>query len=73
VTYTIEKGIPIGPRSRASATKYPFEKMEVGDSFEVETNSPTGVATGARQWAERHGMVFTTRRTKKGIRIWRRV
>ena len=30
--YTIEKGVPV-PKRKTRANKYPFESMQVGDSF----------------------------------------
>ncbi len=65
----IEKGIPL-PR-RGVAPKYPFAKLEVGDSFFVPgrtTNSFGGIMTAA---AKRTGYGFQSRKTDGGIRVWR--
>ncbi len=34
----IEKNIPFPPSKRAARSKWPFEKMEINDSFAVPTN-----------------------------------
>ena len=51
----IEKGISIPLRK-----KYPFEMMEIGDSFFVEAGSYASIWNTAK-----------SRGFKKGIRVWR--
>jgi hypothetical protein len=70
--YTIEKGIPIPPIKQAST--YPFNTMEVDDSFLVETDREDIVesARSAAQWhAQKYGKKFVTRTVEGGLRIWR--
>lgn len=70
----IEKGVPLPRRDG----KYPFAKMEVGDSFAVEIeneNTPPRVSSYAHIGGKRLGMKFTVRSVvengKKVIRVWR--
>jgi hypothetical protein len=69
----IEKGIPI-PDSRGGGdrNKYPFGKMEVGDSvfFDgVKSNERPIIA--ARAYGRAHGLKFAVRIMDGGARIWR--
>jgi len=61
--FKIEKGIEIPD----GWSKYPFSKMEVGDSFFVKTKS----GKSAYMYSKRHGMRFTVRKEGDGFRIWR--
>lgn len=81
---TVEKGIPLPPSQRSIRKKYPWELMEVGDSFKVEL-SPThqnteslqaSMMSSARQWKELHGKpdyIFRSAKVDDGkaVRIWR--
>jgi hypothetical protein len=69
MSYEIEKGIPI-PRSSEYEAKYPFSKMEVGDSFSVEERRES-VASAARSYGCRVGKKFSIRKEGNGMRIWR--
>ena len=63
--YEIEKGVPI-PDGRAA---YPFEAMEVGDSF-VAANKWVG--RSAWSWGRARGKKFSVRKQPDGtVRIWR--
>lgn len=76
----IDKGVPI-PKPRLGSggrpEKYPWMRMEVGDSFYVAAGGRTldaaqagvsGLAIGA---AKRLGRKYTTRREGAGVRVWR--
>ena len=85
----IESNIPLPPDKRGGAGKtrqpyrsYPFEDMEIGDSFHVPTEPgqtpqqiQLGLAVPAKNWAhygpDRAHIKFTTRQTETGARIWR--
>ena len=57
----IEKGIPIPPKRG----RYPWNNMEVGDSF-------FAIERVAASWASRrHGRRFSMRREGDGWRVWR--
>lgn len=77
--FKIEKGVP-APKRRYGAKageQYPFEKMEVGDSFEVQCENELDAKK--RQLSilghiGRHapqGAKFTTRVTGNTVRCWR--
>ena len=65
----IDKKVPMPP-PHASKQKYPFETMEVGDSFAVPHSVQLGPA--AHAWAKRHpGVKFSVRKVPEGKRCWR--
>ena len=69
-TITIEKGIkPPPPKgaSRHDMVAMALRKMEVGDSF----ISPPTVGYGVHREAKRCGIKCATKKTPKGIRVWR--
>lgn len=67
----IEKGVPL-PTNKS---KYPFAKMEIGDSFVVNETTPSRTSTYAHYAGKRLGMKFTVRTVeeegRKVIRVWR--
>lgn len=68
----IEKDIPIPPVG-GKKVKYPYKKMEVGDSFTVLAYS-SGVVSSCKTWGNRQDPVveFTSRRVNgHELRIWR--
>jgi len=67
----VDKHIPIPSGVwKGRPRKYPFNKMEVGDSFFTK-NPRANVAAAARMHGRRHGVKFASKVTKKGCRIWR--
>lgn len=69
-TYPVDKSVPLPDKSGPSR-KYPFHKMEVGDSFAypaAERNSVSGAAWHA---AKVLGRKFVTRKHGDGYRVWR--
>lgn len=70
----IDKDVPIPMRGswQGLGRKYPFEEMEVGDSFFVTDVSPKSVRTSANGWKKRHpGFDYTSRVIDGGTRVWR--
>jgi len=65
----IVKGVPI-PRIR-----YPWKKMEVGDSFlfpkEISHPQVGSIVAKATKRYSRMGCKYVTRKTDEGIRVWR--
>jgi hypothetical protein len=60
----IDKGVPIPNR-------FPFDQMEVGDSFVITTKRHTA-SVAARRYGDKHNMKFITRQMPDGtIRCWR--
>ena len=78
--YTIEKDIPLQPRKRnkwKNPRKYPFNKMEIGDSFFVENYSRDkmqGVSNAGRNYFRKMGkydqVTVTVRKVDSGFRVW---
>ena len=68
----IEKGVPI-PKSGTNA-KYKWGDMEIGDSIAFATPDAAGslkILAAARIYGKRNNKTFLSRRSPKGIRIWR--
>lgn len=70
--YKIEKGIPIVPQVN-HRPKYPFDQMEIGDSFAFETGKEKTIAAAAGMFAKRNpGYKFSVRVIdNKVARCWR--
>lgn len=66
--FRIEKGVPLPGHTRGS--KYPFSRMEVGDSFTVPT-SMRKVVMVAHNYGHKNGKKFATRTIGEVLRIWR--
>ena len=65
--FIIEKNIPY--ERRAGKTKYPFQKMEVGDSF---VGQNVNSVTAACRFGKDNNMEFRSARLQDGsFRIWR--
>lgn len=72
----IEKSIPIPPNTHRNATVFPFETMEVGDSFLIDSRSIAACRTKICNMRERNPRRFVTRAVvgQKGMaeyRVWR--
>lgn len=65
--HTVEKGYPIPERR---CTKYPYGKMDVGDSFYC-TEERTRLYSSSSQYGLRNGMKFSVRKEGDGYRVWR--
>jgi hypothetical protein len=64
----IEKGIPVPTRGRAS--KYPWNELQVGDSFLLPNDdapSASSLSTGAKK----AGIKIKVREVENGVRVWR--
>ena len=78
--YLIESGIEI-PNSRGNTKggqRYPFERMEVGDSFLIKPNGTPKrqlqvrvCAAWTRHASRKNGKRFTSRSVEGGVRVWR--
>lgn len=72
--FKIDKEIPIPEQVRK--TEYPFEQMEVGDSFFAEGKTTDQLGNASGHWRKKKGWGFTIRKEtsedgKNGARIWR--
>ena len=68
----IEKGVPI-PNRRGGVMIYSWDRMLPGTSVEFPTDYEYWhAAKAARQWGNKHGKKFTTRKNngQPGGRIW---
>jgi len=71
--FKIEKGIAI-PERKGGTVKYPFEQMEVGDSFFVPESAEvrrSNFSNSASSYGKRTGKKFTVRKVEGGWRCWR--
>jgi hypothetical protein len=80
IEITIDKDVPMRRDKKRSGSKYPFEKMDIGDSFAIpiESSDPTDVQRRLSSAARRmksQGKNFSTRTLTEGgvrvVRIWR--
>lgn len=77
IRFRIESGIPVAPRmggGSRGASKYPFARMKVGQSFGFPIALIRRIDGAARKWREVHQpkWLFVSRRLANGkARIWR--
>jgi hypothetical protein len=71
--YKIDKNVPIKPKgSGGKSCKYPFDAMEVGDSFFLlKKNEALRARSAAANYGREHNRKFTVRIFKDGYRCWR--
>ena len=70
--FTIEKGIPVPKMTGAGRkTKYPFESMQVGDSFFVKDGTVKTLSRSCGTYGKRLERKFTSRTVNGGARVWR--
>jgi hypothetical protein len=67
---TIERGIPIPPKASREA-KYPFDALDIGDSFFVEGKAAKSFGSTIQAATKRTGFKFTFRAFDDGVRVWR--
>lgn len=66
--FAIEKGIPL---PTALNRKYPWDQLEIGDSFLVPDKTPNLLRSCMKSAEDRFGFAFTAFADKNGTRIWR--
>lgn len=70
--FTIEKGIPVPKMTGAGRkTKYPFESMQVGDSFFVKDGTVKTLSRSCGTYGKRLERKFASRTVDGGARVWR--
>lgn len=68
----IDEGIPQpNSRQKGPQSRYPFSRMEVGDSFLVEGVEGYKVRNAASRWGRANGKQLTVSRMVNGYRCWR--
>ena len=65
--YKIEKNVP---RPVNPHIKYPFEGMDIGDSF-LYTGDRSKINSAAHNHGKRSDTKFSIRKEGKGFRVWR--
>ena len=68
-SYKIDKNVPMP--GVGSLGIYPWDKMEVGDSFLVKGKNAASVRTVVWFAGKQHGRKFSTRTVDDGVRVWR--
>lgn len=74
MTIQIDKGIPVPDHNRKYAKQFPFEQMEIGDSFLVPLpagKSPSSIYSALSQAKKRLNINLTSARVDGGVRVWR--
>jgi len=71
--FKLEKEIPIPPKHIIpKPSKYPFYKMEIGDSFVVPLNKTKPLRTAVAIYKKKHPeWAYASRTLQEGFRIWR--
>ena len=74
--YVIETGVPLPTKGNGGIRDrgFPFQQMLKGQSFYVPLtdDTPDSVRAAASRFTKLHPtFVFTSRRDKTGIRVWR--
>lgn len=70
----VDKKIPLPPLNDRGTRRWPFDKMAVGDSFALKTDSDRiKCASAASYYGKRHGLKFAIRLLPDGsaYRCWR--
>lgn len=67
--FTLERGLDIPERK--TGPKYPYDRLELGDSFYLEGGDLSKLCNANyREW-RRTGKKFTARKVENGVRVWR--
>lgn len=66
--FQIEPDVPM-PEGRARPMRYPFDRMQIGESFAFDKKFLTNVRNNAGAYSKRHGGKFACRQV--GTDIWR--
>jgi len=73
MTFDIEKGVPLPEKN--VRWKYPFDELEVGDSFFVANKDTTQLSALCKRAGSRLDARFVTAKAtkqgKEGVRVWR--
>lgn len=73
MTFKIEDGyaIPAERQPRVRRAKYPWNELEVGQSFFVEGARLRSMSSTASHAGRRTGRKFIVRNADSGVRVWR--
>ena len=72
----IEKNIPIPAPHRGvnRPLKYPWDKLEIGDSVLIPAKNKSDketIRTAATSYGRKRKMLFVSRTVEGGVRVWR--
>lgn len=75
MSFKISKMVPLPNESGSGegVARYPFEEMEIGDSFFVSHSLGESVKAAYCSYGKRHNKKFVSRRVGNGRRVWRKV
>jgi len=68
VQFKIEKGVVV---PKGDKTGYPFDKMELQDSFLVPDGKRSRISSLASYYGNRYHKRFLVRTVEGGVRVWR--
>ena len=72
MTYKIDKAVPVpDTRFGSGKSKYPFDKMEVGDSFYAPIKQVTAISATRHRTLYWPGEKYTTSKEGDGVRVFR--
>ena len=67
----IEKNVPVPEWHGRSGAKYPWDTMEVGESFIAQCKNINSLSTARNNAERRYNRKFSCRTTPEGVRVWR--
>lgn len=68
--FIVDKGVAVAAPAR-KPYKYPFNEMDIGDSFLARFALEKALRTSASLYGTRHGLKFSVRLMEDGVRVWR--
>ena len=66
----VEKGIEL-PKGRIGQQKYPWDEMDIGDSFYVAGGDLKRIRWAATANGSKYGRKYSVRAVDGGVRTWR--
>ena len=69
MSIAVENNIPLPKIAKRNV--YPYESMDIGDSFFLESANPQTVANNNYVRGKKLGMKFIARKEGNGVRVWR--
>lgn len=70
MSISVDKDIPM-PKQRARETKYPYDKLDIGDSFTVPDLSVQVVCNMNYRYGKKLSRKFVARSADNVVRVWR--
>lgn len=69
--FAIEDNIPPPVPTKGRPQLYPYDRLEVGQSFFVPNGDYRTISTCARRWGRSNNRSFVARTINGGVRLWR--